>query len=60
MGMSMQVLAFKLRVEICSTVRIKSKRRLKETVRPLATRGTGVEESRKGAETRVTKGCIPE
>jgi hypothetical protein len=48
MGMSMEVLVFNMRVELCFTVHIKSKRRLKEAVRLLVTGGAGVYEPRKG------------
>ena len=50
-----QVLAFDLRAELCSTVRIKVKasRKLKEAVRHLVARSTGLEKSRKGSETRA-------
>jgi hypothetical protein len=46
--MSMQVVAFNSRVLLRPTVRTKIKRRLKEAVRLIVTRGAAVEESRKG------------
>jgi hypothetical protein len=46
--MSMQVLAFKSRVVLRPTMRVKIKRRLKEAVRLIVTRGAAVEESRTG------------
>lgn len=50
--MSMQVIAFNSRVVIRPTMRTKIKRRLKEAVRLIVTRGAAVEESR-GATLRV-------
>jgi hypothetical protein len=44
----MQVLAFNSRVVLRPTVRVKIKRRLKEAVKLIVTRGAAVEESRKG------------
>ncbi len=44
----MQVIAFNSRVMIRSTMRQKIKRRLKEAVRLIVTRGAAVEESRMG------------
>jgi len=46
--MSMQVLLFRSRVVLRSSVRVKIKRRLKEAVKLIVTRGAAVEESRKG------------
>ncbi|KAF8496865.1 hypothetical protein F5888DRAFT_1703209 [Russula emetica] len=46
--MSMQVLMLNSRVVLRSTVRMKIKRRLKEAVKLIVTRGAAVEESRKG------------
>jgi hypothetical protein len=46
--MSMQVVAFNSRVLLRPTVRTKIKRRLKEAVRLIITRGAAVEESRRG------------
>ncbi|KAI0255057.1 hypothetical protein BJV78DRAFT_1359042 [Lactifluus subvellereus] len=46
--MSMQVVAFNSRVVLRPTVRTKIKRRLKEAVRLIVTRGAAVEESRRG------------
>jgi hypothetical protein len=50
--MSMQVIAFNSRVVIRSVIRTKIKRRLKEAVRLIVTRGAAVEESR-GATPRL-------
>ena len=44
----MQVLAFKSRVVLRPSVRVKIKRRIKEAVKLIVTRGAAVEESRKG------------
>lgn len=46
----MQVLAINSRLVLGSTVRMKIKRRLKEAVRLIVTRGAAVETSRKGPE----------
>ena len=46
--MSMQVVAFHSRVVLRSIVRYKIKRRLREAVKLIVTRGAAVEESRKG------------
>ena len=46
--MSMQVILFNSRVVLRPTVRTKIKRRLKEAVRLIVTRGAAVEESRRG------------
>ena len=48
--MSMQFIAFNSRVLLRPTVRTKIKRRLKEAVRLIVTRGAAVEESRKGSK----------
>ena len=48
--MSMQVLSTNSRVVVRSTVRVKIKRRLKEAVKLIVTRGAAVEESRKGSK----------
>jgi hypothetical protein len=48
----MQALAFNSRVVHCPTVPTKIKRRLKEAVRPIITRGVAAEESR-----RVRRSC---
>ena len=50
--MSMQVVAFNSRVVLRPTMRTKIKRRLREAVRLIVTRGAAVEESR-GATPRV-------
>jgi hypothetical protein len=50
--MSMQVVAFNSRVVLRPTVRTKIKRRIKEAVRLIVTRGAAVEESR-GSKPRV-------
>jgi hypothetical protein len=48
--MSMQVRALSSRVVVRPTVRVKIKRRLREAVRLIVTRGAAVEKSRKGLE----------
>jgi hypothetical protein len=50
--MSMQVIAFNSRIVVRPTMRTKIKRRIKEAVRLIVTRGAAVEESR-GAKPRV-------
>ncbi|KAF8273833.1 hypothetical protein EI94DRAFT_1078359 [Lactarius quietus] len=50
--MSMQVVAFNSRVALRPTVRTKIKRRMKEAVKLIVTRGAAVEESR-GATPRI-------
>ena len=51
--MSMQVLAIKSRIVLKPVVRTKIKRRLKEAVRLIVTRGAAVEESRRGQKVVV-------
>ena len=50
--MSMQVIAFSSRIAVRPTIRTKLKRRLKEAVRLIVTRGAVVEESQ-GVTARV-------
>ena len=50
--MSLQVVAFNARVAVRPTMRTKIKRRIKEAVRLIVTRGAAVEESR-GASPKV-------